>query len=193
MNEEQIRAMIQAQLEASVAGVLDTLTSHFDTQFGSIKQQLEAAGQPQGTAQGKPEAGKNSLTDRLAVLEQRLEQEKKARVEAEQRQAQAERDRQFDSEFDKVIGAYNVQPELRQFLVKTLKSELGSAELVGNAFIKDGKDLSEYISDFMSSPVGKHFQPPSGNHTGSGSQTTQDKAGLTGQGSEQDVCNALMF
>ena len=202
MDEAQVRALFEQllgeQLTPAIQGALDVLQGHLDSQVSSLRGEL--ASKPQQTSE-QPDVPSGTIKERLANLEAMLVAEKAARVEAEKARADAEKAakeaevaRQFDQQFDSLLSQYNIVPETREWLVKSLKGELAGAELVDGKFIlKDGKELSEYLGGFMGSPVGQHFLQNQGNVNGLATFATTDKPATTQTPmTEQSVLSAFL-
>jgi hypothetical protein len=200
MTPEEIQALIEAtlktQLTSSVAGVIATLTEHFDGQIGELRASLETARQPEVTEPTQPSKGKPSaLEARLASLESQLNAETEARKAAEKAREDSERQHRFDQEFQASLSGYNVVPELREFLTNSLRRELSDVTEVGGKFTtKDGKLLTERVAEFMNSPAGKHFQGYEGIAGGLGSTSSSEKANPGNNGtSEAAILGAFLL
>jgi hypothetical protein len=192
MDEAAIRAlfasMLEEQLSPAIEGVLHTLQGHVDSELTRVRGELTSQ-----NSQANQPAQPTQDNQRLKELESMVEQLQADRKAFEEKLEASDRARRFDASFDAALSQYKVLPEVRDFLVQSLKGSLSDIkEVKGNFVTKDGKPLSDYVANFMKSETGKHFLAYDGLADGTGGRSTSDKPGVAPTNDMQAVLEAFM-
>lgn len=155
---------VQAALnDLIVANLTELLPSALDGLATGLKESITTdikAGLPQPTEPSVPQVDSSDpLVQRIKQLEQSIANEQKAREEAEAERKRVEREAditaKYTEAFDNTSGGRVLH---RDFIFKVLKDQLGELkDSDGNYLTANGKTLTEFVQEFFSSDVGKHF------------------------------------
>lgn len=148
--------LIVANLTELLPSALDGLATGLKE---SITTDLKAALPQPSEALTTQADSPDPLVQRIKQLEQSIANEQKARENAEVERKRVERDSdilaKYTEAFDKFSGGKVLH---RDFIFKVLKDQLGELkDSDGNYLTANGKTLSEFVQEFFTSDVGKHF------------------------------------
>lgn len=141
---------IQQYLDTMSKSMLDTLKSYMESKITPLATRLEEIANP---PKDKPVPPKDALTARLTELENQLVEAKKVQETKDKEASQLRFNQALSQELD------NYPLSFKSDTFQILQSRLQDVtEVDGKWQLKDGKLLTEYISTFMGTDLGKHLQ-----------------------------------
>lgn len=176
MDLEQLAKEVEG-IKASLgelAGLKDSIAALPELQK-TVQQLTELATTPKEPEKPKDDQEKLTLSKRLELLEQQI-QERDAALAA----------KNFSEALNRAVDGHN--PVMKTLALEVLQSRLKDfSETDGRYLNKEGVSLEDAVKGFFESPEGKHLLPPK-HSEGSGIKETKERVGSP----EQDLGSQLM-